>query len=83
MPPPRLILKVVEKINADSAAFTLVVPEWPSAPFYPIFKCISFRRRIIETVTIPRRNVIKTGLGNNGIFGKEPLTFNMIAMKIR
>lgn len=83
VPPPRLIPDVLEKIQTDEAQCTLVVPEWPSASFYPILKSESIRTRVVETITLPRYNLIKVGFGNNGIFRREPLTFNMLALIMR
>ena len=83
VPPPRLIPHVLEKIQSDDAQCTLVIPDWPSAPFYTVLKSESVRMRVIETITLPRYNLIKAGFGNNGIFRREPLTFSMLALKIR
>ena len=35
VPPPRLILKTLNKMQKDKAKGTLVVPMWRSAPFWP------------------------------------------------
>lgn len=37
-PPFSIITKVIEKIIQDKATGILVVPHWPSQPWYPVFK---------------------------------------------
>lgn len=74
---------VRKKNQTDEALCTLVVPEWPSAPFYPILKSESIRGRVVEIITLPRYNLFKVGFGNNGIFRREPLTLNMLALIMR
>lgn len=36
VPPPRLILQVINKLKRETCTGTLVVPEWTSAPFWPM-----------------------------------------------
>lgn len=36
VPPPNLITKAINKLVADKAKAKLIVPEWKSAPFWPI-----------------------------------------------
>ena len=81
VPPPRLIPQILKKIEKENAICTLIVPEWPSAPFYPALQSDSVKSHIVDTFVLPRINVIKKGLGNNGFFVKEPLSFNMLALK--
>ena len=66
----------------ENASCTLIVPEWHSAPYYPALQSELVRRRIVDTFVLPRIDAIKEGLGNNGMFAKEPLSFNMLAFKI-
>jgi len=40
-PPFCLIPKVIDKVIRENARGILVVPSWPSQPWYPLFKCIS------------------------------------------
>lgn len=39
-PPFALILKILNKIISDGATGILVVPHWPSQPWYPLFKSL-------------------------------------------
>ena len=83
VPPPRLVLPTIQKMEKDQAVGTLLLPDWPSAPFYPSLfkdgKCHSF---IHDIVKLPRINVVKKGLGNNGIFETSPLPFDMLALRL-
>lgn len=46
-PPFALILKVLHKITADEATGIVVVPNWPSQPWFPVFKSLTIRKTII------------------------------------
>lgn len=46
-PPFSLILRTLEKIIADKAEGILVVPMWPSQPWYPIFISLLVKEPII------------------------------------
>ena len=85
VPPPRLILNCIQKIKAEEASATFVIPVWESATYWPdlIRKDGSFKSFIVDNILLPSRNIIVKGNGNNGIFGREQLSFKMIALKIR
>ena len=50
-------------------------------PFYLALQSDSVKSHIVDTFVLPRINVIKKGLGNNGLFVKKTLSFNMLALK--
>lgn len=83
VPPPRLVLLTLQKMEKDRAVGTLILPNWSSAPFYPLIfkdgKCKSFVHNILK---LPRFNVVKKGLDNNGIFETNPLPFEMLALRL-
>ena len=81
VPPPRLVPNCISKIENEKADCTLVVPEWKSAPFWPLLfgKTSSFS----EMIQLPNRNVIDVGLGNNGLFKNNPLSFRMLAVRFK
>ena len=85
VPTPRLILKCIKKLESEKANGTLVIPVWISAPYWPelLDKNGSYKTFIKEVIPLPSRNVIVNGRGNNGIFGREQLSFKMAAFKIR
>lgn len=85
VPPPKLILKCIQKIQCEEANCTLIIPLWKSAPFWPelLYKDSSFKYFVSESFLLPSQNVIVKGRGNNGIFARSRLSFRMIALKIR
>lgn len=86
VPPPKLILKCINKLKKEQATGTLVVPKWKSADFWPcIYKGSMLRSYIIDMRVLPRQNVICKGRGNNGIFVtvNDTLPFDMMAVRIK
>ena len=79
VPPPKLITKALQKCVCDRARTTIVIPEWKSAPFWPLISLYSSRIRDIHT--LPRGNLIVSGRTSKGIFCKRPLDFNMLAIR--
>ena len=79
VPPPRLVPNCIGKIENEKADCSLVVPEWKSAPFWPLLfgKTSSFS----EMIQLPKINVIDVGLGNNGLFKNNPLSFRILAVR--
>ncbi|MES9879251.1 MAG: DNA N-6-adenine-methyltransferase [Sedimenticola sp.] len=71
VPPPSLILRVVEKFQGDGASGTLVVPEWKSSPYWPaISQWGSFARCITEIKNLGYcgTHVVVGGKGNKWYF---------------
>ena len=85
VPPPRLILNCIKKIENEQADYTLIVSEWLSAPFWPMLfgTGATFKRSISEVFQLPKRNIIDVSPGNNGIFQEVPLLFNILAIKFK
>lgn len=85
VPPPSLGSKVLKKILKEKAEGTLVLPQWRAAPFWPLLLSQhgSFSHVIKAYEILPRSNIITPGRCKKGIFTSNPLTFNMIAFKIR
>ena len=85
VPPPRLIAKCLKKMFLEKAQGTLIIPSWKSGPFWPCLldKDGSFKSCIMHVKNLGRTNVIARGKGNNGIFAKDPLSFDMLALNIR
>ncbi|MEW8545049.1 MAG: reverse transcriptase domain-containing protein [Candidatus Thiodiazotropha sp.] len=84
VPPPRLVLTCINKVEAEKANCTLVIPEWKSAPYWPVlFKDQQKSKYYMSQVLqLPLRNIIDAGFSNNGIFQLDPLPFRMIAVRI-
>ena len=85
VPPPRLILNCIRKIENEQADCSLIVPEWPSAPFWPMLFGTggTFKSSISEVFQLPKRNIIDGGPGNNSIFQEDPLSFNILAIRFK
>jgi hypothetical protein len=84
VPPISIISRVIHKMIQDKARGVLIVPQWFSAPFWPILcprGC--FRQEVVDHIVLPTQidfyNKCKNG---RGIFGNQDLPFNMLALKI-
>ena len=84
VPPPALISDCLDKIVSEKAVGTMIVPQWKSAPFWPkLFESNDIAKYFIKAmINLGNANVIVKGKGNNGIFMKNPLPFDMLALKI-
>ena len=84
VPPPRLIINCIRKMETDHAIGTLVVPKWKSAAFWPCLVDANnlFRKFVVDKKLLPKQGLIHVGKGNNGVFGIDPLPFNMMAIRI-
>ena len=84
VPPPRLISNCINKIEMEKANGTLVLPEWRSAPYWPLLfnDQHKFKFYISEIISLPKKNIIDAGFSNNGIFLRNPLSFKMIAIRV-
>jgi hypothetical protein len=81
VPPPRLIPEVLRKMEGEKSKGTLIIPEWKSAPFWPLLFDGNVLHYGIRGWKCIGKSCTIRGRGNNGIFGKY-LSFNMIAVKI-
>ena len=85
VPPPSDISLVINKMKVDSAKGTLVVPEWKSAPFWPLISNgFTFKHFVKEWRYLNKDAlVIEKGKKRKLLFTKyDPLKFNMIALRI-
>lgn len=85
VPPPILISEVVRKAVLDRASSTLIIPQWKSAPFWPLLFPDGFNAAyfIVDCKKLDEAKLIVKGRGNNGVFSQKPLKFIMLALKIR
>ena len=83
VPPPRLIIHCIRKLEADKACCTSVVPKWQFAPFWPFITDLNghYKSFIKEVDTLPLSSVICKGKGNNWLFADDVLLFSMVAMR--
>ena len=86
VPPHSQAAKVVNKMVFEKAQGTLILPEWKSAPYWPLI-CSSkdiFKEFITDIIDyLPCNKAIVKGAGKNGIFSECPLNFRMLALKVR
>ena len=82
VPPPRMVLLTLQKMEVDKGQGALILPDWPSAPFYPVIFKGKYTRFVKEILRLPKLNIINKGLGNNGIFESNPLAFDMLALRL-
>ena len=84
VPPPRLATQVISKLEKERANCTLILPMWKSAPFWPMIANAQGFKNFVDThVVLDKLHCVLPGQGNNGVFGKAPLPFHMVALKIR
>jgi hypothetical protein len=67
VPLPRLIPQVINKLEHEKCKDTLIVPEWTSAPFWPMVvkKDGHFRKCIIAHKCFQGNILVKRGRGQN------------------
>ena len=84
VPPPRLVASCLEKIENERAVCTLIIPKWKSASFWPCLFTQDgiYKRHIKHVINLHNNDVVVPGKGNNGIFAKNPLSFDMLAIRI-
>ena len=90
-PPVHLIVPAVKHLRYHKGVGTLIIPEWPSASFWP-FLHISpsrFRTFVKEVVVLPRlADLLIEGPGQKVAYRKKPSVFvgcppfNMLALRI-
>ena len=83
-PPPRLIPQVINKLKRKTCTGTLVVPEWTSAPCWPMIVDgqSNFRSYIVAHRFFHGENLTKRGRGQSGVYGDRYLKFRLLALRI-
>ena len=80
VPPPKLAGKVLLCMKRFSASGALVVPKWPSAPFWPLLSdekgFLPFVKSHVEYVTP------SNFFNDSNVIFRGKLKFNMIVLKI-
>lgn len=74
----------IEQTESECYGVWKVIPEWKSAPFWSMLIDMkgNFNTYVKTHSKMHNVHAICRGMGNNGIFGKRNLTFNMIFLKI-
>ena len=85
VPPPTLIPKVLNKLKQEKCNATLVIPEWTSAPYWPMLidEKGNMKVIIVAHIFFQGENLTKEGRGQSGIFGQQFLEFRLIGLRIQ
>ncbi|XP_060574478.1 uncharacterized protein LOC132732127 [Ruditapes philippinarum] len=82
VPPPRLVPDCIKKMQSEQAKCTLIIPKWESAPFWPmLIEADGKFKKFIKEIENLGRFCVTSGDGNNGCFGKDYLSFDMLALR--
>ena len=84
-PPVRLTCKVVSHMKVCNVAGTLVVPLWKSAHFWPrlCFDGLHWNGFVHDYIMLPDLpNLFVRGKAKNSIFGRGPLAFSLVTLRI-
>jgi len=84
VPPPKLVVECVHKLVGEGCTGTLVVPNWPSAPFWLLIVKNNGRYKsfVVGSYMFSVNDGIVHGRGNNGIFNDVNSTFDMVALRL-
>ena len=79
VPPPKLAARAFHKCVYDRASATIVIPEWKSAPFWPLVTL--YNKHIRDIQKLPKANLVISGRTSKGIFSKRPSDFDLLAIR--
>ena len=84
-PPPKLIPRVLQHLSFSKAEGTLIVPEWPSAHWWPLVyqgnDC--FINEVRKFLVIhPRKNAFLPAVPGFSLFDDDIPNFNILALRI-
>ena len=85
-PPPCIIPRVLRHLQASKADGTLVVPEWHSAPWWPLltYDGVNFRPMVTDWLIVdPYPNMIVPAVSGVGLFGDSTPKFRFILLRLK
>ena len=84
VPPPRLVSMCIDKMIAERANGTLIVPMWKSSAFWCslVNSDGNFKNCIKQVINLSRHDIVVPGTDKIGLFAKNPLSFDMLALKV-
>ena len=84
-PPPKLIPRVLKHLASSKAEGTLIVPEWPSAHWWPLVyqgnDCFINEVRTFLVIH-PRKNAFLPAVPGFSLFDDDIPNFNILALRI-
>lgn len=84
VPPPSYIPRVINKMIAERATGTLIIPEWKSSSYWPlIFEGNCYKSFVKFCYYLPDKKLITHGKSNKSVFAKFPLKFKMLVLRIQ
>ena len=85
VPPIALIIRVIDHLLLCKARGTLIVPNWPSSPFWTrIFvKGYQYHKYVMDVLEFePNQNIFIHGENESSIFGSDKFTSKVLAIKL-
>ena len=85
VPPISLVGRAVKHVKASGARATLVVPSWPSAPFWPLlFSAESrFTRTVVQVIKFSDPSLIFVqGRNHKSIFGSVEFKSEVLCVRL-
>ena len=84
VPPPRLILRALNKMKKDKAKGKMIIPQWKGAPFWSeiISANGQYKSFVKASKVLPQHDAITRSHHNYGIFSWNPLKFHLIALHV-
>ena len=80
-PPVHLIIDSVRNLKSCPGRWTLIIPEWPSASFWPFLRERSsqFKSFVVDVFVLPAINdLLLEGLGQRQIYASRPSVFSRL-----
>ena len=73
----------IRTMESEKCVGTLIIPEWKSAAFWPLIVAEEgvYKDFIKSMYILPCSGSVKQGRGNNGMFGTDPLSFRLLALR--
>ena len=82
VPPPSLICRTINKLILDKAKATLIIPEWKSAPFWPLIHSQGYFASFIKQFDyLPGNRDIVKGAGKKWYFWGVATKIQVISFK--
>lgn len=85
IPPISLVGRAIKHVKVCRALATLIVPSWPSAPFWPLLfsSNSSFSNLVVEVMRFSDpKHIFVQGRNPNSIFGTSKMTSEVLCLRL-
>ena len=84
VPPPRLVGRVLEYMSKCAADGSLVIPFWPSAPWWPFLASngVLIREVVDWRIFLSRPGMFRPASSQTSLFSEDPPKFHMLACRL-